>query len=87
MSIHHHRDFDDYAGVHSYLLDLSDEDISSFRETAREYLSSEQYQPFTKESFVEQFEAYLMETLWANGVNLPGLGVPDNRTKERLEVE
>jgi hypothetical protein len=75
------RDFDSYAGLHAYLLSLSDQDISSFREAAREYLSSEQYRPFTKERFVEQFELDLMETLKANGVNLPGLRVPDNSTK------
>jgi hypothetical protein len=81
------RDFDNYAELHAYLSNLSDEDISSFREAAREYLSSEQYQPFTKERFVEQFEADLMETLKANKVNLLGLRVPDNSTKERSEVE
>jgi hypothetical protein len=81
------RDFDNYAALHSYLSSLSDNDISSFRMAAREYLSSEQYQPFTKEKFVEQFEADLMETLKANDVNLVGLRVPDNSTKERSEVE
>ena len=81
------RDFDNYAGLHTYLSNLSDEDISSFREAAREYLSSEQYQPFTKERFVEQFEVDLMETLKGNGVNLLGLRVSDNSTKERSEVE
>jgi len=81
------RDFDNYAALHTYLSSLSDNDISSFREAAREYLSSEQYRPFTKERFVEQFEVDLTETLKANGVNLPGLRVPDNSTKERLEVE
>lgn len=81
------RDFDNYAELYAYLSNLSDEDISSFREAAREYLSSEQYQPFTKERFVEQFEADLMETLKRNGVNLLGLIVPDNSTKERSEVE
>ena len=81
------RDFDDYAALHSYLSSLSDNDISSFRMAAKEYLSSAEYQPFTKERFVEQFEADLMETLKANGVNLLGLRVPDNSTKERSEVE
>jgi len=81
------RDFDNYAELHAYLLDLSDQDISSFREAAREYLSSQQYQPFTKERFVEQFEVDLMETLKAKGVHLQGLTVPDNSTKERSEVE
>jgi len=81
------RDFDDYARLHAYLLDLSDRDISSFRETAREYLSSEQYRPFTKERFVEQFEVDLIETLKAKGINLPGLEVSKNSTKERSEVE
>jgi len=69
------RDFDNYAKVYPYLANLSDDDISSFREAAREYLSSEQYQPFTKERFVEQFEVDLIETLKANGVSLLGLTV------------
>lgn len=77
------RDFDNYAALHAYLSSLSDQEISSFRDAAREYLSSAEYQPFTKEKFVEQFEADLMETLKANGVNLPGLRVPDNSTEER----
>jgi len=81
------RDFGSYAELHAYLSSLSDNDISSFRMAAREYLCSEQYQPFTKERFVEQFEADLMETLKSNGVNLPGLGVSKNSTKERSEVE
>lgn len=81
------RDFDSYAELHAYLLNLSDQDISSYREAAREYLSSEQYRPFTREAFVEQFEADLMETLKGNGVDLLGLGAPDNSTKERSEVE
>jgi alpha(1,3/1,4) fucosyltransferase len=81
------RDFDNYAELHSYLSNLSDEDISSFRMAVREYLSSAEYQPFTRERFVEQFEVDLMETLKRNGVNLLGLRVPDNSTKERSEVE
>jgi hypothetical protein len=81
------RDFDNYAGLHTHLRSLSDKDISSFREAAREYLSSEQYQPFTKERFVAQFEADLMETLRAKGVSLLGLRAPDNSAKKRLEVE
>jgi len=81
------RDFHNYAGLHSYLLNLSAKDISSFREAAREYLASEQYQPFTKRRFVEQFEVDLADTLKANGVSLLSLGVPDNGTKQRSEVE
>jgi hypothetical protein len=81
------RDFGDYTGLHTYLSNLSDQDISSFREAARQYLSSEQYQPFTKQRFVEQFETDLAETLKAHGINLPGLEVSKNSTKERSEVE
>jgi len=67
------RDFSSYRELYAYLKSLSNEDISSFREAAREYLSSEQYHPFTKEAFVEQFEKDLMETLEANGVDLLSL--------------
>jgi hypothetical protein len=81
------RGFDDYAELYSYLSNLSGQDISRFREAAREYLSSAQYRPFTKERFVEQFEADLAETLRRRDVSLPGLRVPHNSTKERSEVE
>jgi len=67
------RDFSSYHELYTYLLSLSDKDISSFREAAREYLSSEQYQPFKKETFVEQFEKDLLETLRVNGVDPPKL--------------
>jgi len=81
------RGFDDYAELYSYLSNLSGQDISSFREAAREYLASAQYRPFTKERFVEQFEADLAETLRRRDISLPGLRVPHNSTKERSEVE
>jgi len=81
------RDFGSYAELHTYLSNLSDKDISSFRVAARQYLSSEHYRPFTKERFAEQFEADLLDTLKTNGVNLLGPGVSKNSTKERSEVE
>lgn len=64
------HDFGDYNTLHAYLLNLSDKDISLFKKAAKEYLVSEQYQPFTKKSFVEEFEMNLMVTLKANGVKL-----------------
>ncbi|MBT9147751.1 MAG: Alpha-(1,3)-fucosyltransferase FucT [Syntrophomonadaceae bacterium] len=67
------RDFDNYGELHAYLLGLSGDDISSLREAAREYLSSAQYLPFTKEKFVEQFEMDLMKTLERNGINMLSL--------------
>lgn len=67
------RDFGSYRELYAYLRSLSDKDVSSFRDAAREYLSSEQYQPFTKEAFVEQFKMDLMETLKVNGVDPPKL--------------
>lgn len=80
------RDFDSYNELHACLLGLSDENISSFREAAREYLSSERYQPFTKEKFVEQFEMDLMQVLEANGVELPSLQNA-NSAQEYSEVK
>lgn len=65
------RDFGSYRELYAYLRSLSDKDVVSFKEAAREYLSSEKYQPFTTERFVEQFEMDLLETLMANGVPLP----------------
>jgi len=67
------RDFGSYRELYAYLRSLSDKAVSSFRGAAGEYLSSEQYQPFTKEKFVEQFEMDLLETLKVNGVDLPKL--------------
>lgn len=62
------RDFGSYGDLHAYLRRMTDEDIFSFRESAREYLSSQQYRLFTKEKFAEQFEADLLETLKQHGV-------------------
>ncbi|MFC1988642.1 glycosyltransferase family 10 domain-containing protein [Chloroflexota bacterium] len=67
------RDFNDYGELYTYLSAMSDEDIQSFREAGREFLSSEQYHPFTKEHFAEQFEIDFMQTLKANGINLTSL--------------
>ena len=74
------RDFKDYAELYAYLLALPDEAVKSFREAGREFLSSEQFQPFTKENFVEQFEIDLMQTLESNGINLTSLQNTDSAT-------
>lgn len=57
------RDFADYGQLCSFLQSLTEKDISSFRDAAREYLTSSQYRPFTKLGFVEQFEDDLWEIL------------------------
>jgi len=64
------RDFNNYKELYTYISNLSDAEISSFKQAARSYLSSEQYQPFTGERFAQQFEADLKETLQANNINL-----------------
>ncbi len=61
------RNFAGYGELYTYLQSLTAKDIASFRDAAREYLSSEQYRPFTKENFAAQFEADLLETLNKNG--------------------
>ena len=66
------RDFNTYEALYEHLSNLCEADIASYREAAREYLSSERYQPFTKEAFANQFEADLMETLKTHDIILSG---------------
>ncbi|MFC1952560.1 glycosyltransferase family 10 domain-containing protein [Chloroflexota bacterium] len=64
------RDFSSYKELYEYLKNLSNIDIETFKNKGKEYLTTEQYKSFTKESFVEQFEKDLIDTLNANGVQL-----------------
>ena len=64
------RDYRNYKELYSYVSNLSDKEILSFKEAARSYLLSEQYQPFAKERFAQQFESDLMETLKVNNIDL-----------------
>ena len=66
-------DFKDYKELYTHLSTMSDEEIQSYRESGRDFLSSEEFIPFSKETFVEQFEVDLMQTLETNGMHITGL--------------
>ncbi len=48
------RNFWDYSELQYYLKTLSPSEIQSYRESARNFLGSEKFYPFTKEAFVER---------------------------------
>lgn len=49
------RQFATYAELRSFLKSLSEKDIQTYKENARDYLASEKFKPFRKESFAEIF--------------------------------
>ena len=49
------RDFGTYGELGEYLRSLSPDDIQTYRQNARDYLSSSMYRPFTKDAFAEIF--------------------------------
>ena len=49
------RKFATYAELRAYLKSLTQKDIRTFKENARDYISSDRFTPFRKESFVELF--------------------------------
>ncbi len=49
------RDYGTYGELRDYLRSLSPEDVETYRQNARDYLSSEMYRPFTKDAFAEIF--------------------------------
>ena len=49
------RRFSGYPELRSYLKSLSERDIQRYKENARDYLKSPQFQPFTKEAFAALF--------------------------------
>jgi hypothetical protein len=55
------RRFGDYDDLRRYLRSLSAQQIRQCRENAREYLGSPQFQPSTKEAFVEMFAGIIAE--------------------------
>ena len=48
------RQFANYAELRSCLKSISPSEIQGYRESARKFLSSEQFRPFSKEVFVER---------------------------------
>ena len=49
------RLFKDYEELNNFLKSLSKEDIQQYKQNARDYFQSSQFQPFKKEAFVELF--------------------------------
>jgi hypothetical protein len=47
------RKFSGYDDLRAYLKSLSESDIRAYKDSAREYLRSAQYRPFTKQAFAE----------------------------------
>ncbi len=50
------RDFSDYEELRGFLKKMSAEEIQAYKENAREYLASEKFKPFKKETFAELIE-------------------------------
>lgn len=55
------RRFPSYQDLRSYLKSLTEAEIRAYKENARAYLNSPQFQPFTKQAFVELFARFLRE--------------------------
>jgi hypothetical protein len=49
------RDFKNYAELRRFLKSITKSEIVSYKENARKYLESEQFEPYTKEYFAEMF--------------------------------
>ena len=55
------RDFPDYPSLHKYLTSLAPAEIKGYRARAREFLSSSQFEPFTKRAFANLFRKIIQE--------------------------
>jgi len=55
------REFPTYEALMVFLNSLSKKDIANYKKNARDYLASEKFKPFKKESFLELFKQFLME--------------------------
>jgi hypothetical protein len=55
------RLFKDYEELNNFIKSLSQEDIQQYKQNARDYLKSPQFQPFKKEAFVELFRRIVEE--------------------------
>lgn len=55
------RNFPDYPALYQYLKSLTNAEIDGFRLRAREFLSSSQYEPFTKRAFANLFREIIQE--------------------------
>ena len=57
------RAFVSYADLEGFLRSLGEREIRAYRENAREFMSSSQYYPFTKEAFAQLFVSAVEEQL------------------------
>jgi hypothetical protein len=55
------RRFKDYVDLKKYLKSLTGPDIAAYKESAREFLESVRFQPFTKAAFAELFTRMIEE--------------------------
>ncbi len=63
------RDFKGYEDLGRFLRSLTFEQIQQYKESAREFLNSPQFHPFSKDAFTARFCGFLEEDL---GVNIRG---------------
>ncbi len=57
------RKYPTYADLRSYLKSLSEKDIQRYKENARDFLSSEKFKPFSKQSFAKIFTDAIQQDL------------------------
>jgi alpha(1,3/1,4) fucosyltransferase len=55
------RDFDGYDGLRQHLLALGPNELRAHREAARDFIESDRFRPFSKETYVEMF-VQMLET-------------------------
>ena len=67
------RRFEDYGELKGYLKSLTERDVAAYKENAREFLKSPQFQPFTKQAFAELFGRVIEED---TGVKLREASLP-----------
>lgn len=55
------RDFEDYGELRHYLKSLAKADIRKYRESAKDFLESDRFRPFTKQAFIDLFRKIIEE--------------------------
>jgi alpha(1,3/1,4) fucosyltransferase len=55
------RKFNSYEELRKFLKSLNEKDINAYRENAREFISSERFDPFRKQAFTEIFKTIVEE--------------------------
>jgi len=55
------RRFSNYQDLRAYLKSLDENAIRTYRQNARDFLSSPQFKPFSKEAFVDIFRRIIRE--------------------------